>query len=211
MRTRMQWTTAALAAFGALLLAACASTRLDGTWMRPEFAGTRLSGPVLVVGVARDDTVRRVYEDAMVAQLAARGIDARRSYELAPAALQGDSEELLQQAARKAGAAWLLSTAVIGQSREAVVTQDPSLYMGWGWRGWYRAYWGLSYPLRTEVRTYSVYTAQTVLTDVARDRIEWTARTRTTDPADVERETRGFVQVIVGAMEKAGLVAPASR
>jgi hypothetical protein len=197
------------AALSALLLAACTSTRLDGTWTRPEFAGTRLQGSVLVVGVARDDTLRRVYEDAMAAQLAARGLRALRSYELAPGPLQGDSEDMLQQAARKAGAAWLLSTAVIGQSREAVVTQDPNLYMGWGWRGWYRSYWGLSYPLRTEVRTYSVYTAQTVLTDVAHDRIEWTARTRTTDPADVERETRAFVAVIVGAMEKAGLLAPA--
>ena len=47
----------------ALLLAACAATTVDGTWTRPETAGRRIEGPVLVVGVARDETVRRIYED----------------------------------------------------------------------------------------------------------------------------------------------------
>ncbi|MDZ7653945.1 MAG: hypothetical protein U5L03_16000 [Burkholderiaceae bacterium] len=194
-----------------LLLAACASTTLDGSWTRPEVAGKRLQGPVMVVGVARDDTVRRVYEDEMVARLSARGVKAQRSYELVPEPLTKDTVERLQQAARKAGAAHILSTAVIGQERETVVYQDPFVYGGWGgYRGWYGSYWGMSYPVRTEVRTYSVYVAQTALTDLATDRVDWTARTRTTAPTDVEKETRAFVDVIVGALEKAGLVGPAT-
>jgi hypothetical protein len=194
----------------ALLLAACASTTLDGTWTRPEFAGKRIQGTVMVVGVARDDTVRRIYEDAMVAALMARGVKAVHSYTALPAALDQNSDERLQQAAQKAGASLILSTAVIGQDRETVVTQDPMVYGGFrGYRGWYGSYWGMSYPVRTEVRTYSIYVAQTALTDVAGDRVEWTARTRTTAPTDVEKETRAFVEVIVGALEKAGLIGPA--
>lgn len=194
-----------------LLLVACATTALDGTWIHPEFAGKRLQGPVLVVGVARDDTVRRIYEDEMVARLGARGVKALRSYQLVPGALRDDSVERLQQAARKAGVTYVLSTAVIGQEREAVVYQDPRVYGGWGgYRGWYGSYWGMAYPVRTDVRVYSVYIAQTALTDVATDRIDWTARTRTTAPTDVEQETRAFVDVIVDALDKAGLLgAPA--
>ncbi len=192
----------------ALLLVACATTTLDGSWTHPEFAGKRLQGPVLVVGVARDDTVRRIYEDEMVTRLGARGVKALRSYELVPGALQGDSVERLQQAARKAGATHLLSTAVIGQEREAFVYQDPWFYGGgWGgYRGWYGSYWSMAYPVRTDVRVYSVYVAQTALTDVATDRIDWTARTRTAASTDVEGETRAFVDVIVGALDKAGLL-----
>jgi hypothetical protein len=195
-----------------VLLAACATTTLDGSWIRPEFAGKRLQGPVLVVGVARDDTVRRIYEDEMVTRLGARGVKALRSYELVPGALQDDSVERLQQAARKAGATYLLSTAVIGQEREAYVYQDPWFYGGgWGgYRGWYGSYWSMAYPVRTDVRVYSVYIAQTALTDVATDRIDWTARTRTAAPTDIGRETRAFVDVIVGALDEAGLLgAPA--
>jgi hypothetical protein len=80
-----------LLALLALTAAGCASTTLDGTWTWPEFAGKRLQGTVMVVGVARDDTVRRIYEDTMVAQLAARGVTAVRSYETVPTALDKDS------------------------------------------------------------------------------------------------------------------------
>jgi len=195
----------------AVLLVACATTTLDGSWTRPEFSGKRLQGPVLVVGVARDDTVRRVYEDEMAVRLGARGVRVLRSYELVPGALQDDSVGRLQQAARKAGATHMLSTAVIGQEREAFVYQDPWIYGGWGgYRGWYGSYWGMAYPVRTDVRVYKTYIAQTALTDVTTDRIDWTARTRTTAPTDVEQETRAFVDVIIGALDKAGLlVAPA--
>lgn len=194
----------------ALLLAACASTTLDGTWQRAEFAGQRIDGAVLVVGVARDETVRRLFEDDMVAKLAARGVKALRSYDSAAGALDGDSHERLLAAARAAGARYLLSTAVIGQEIEQNVTYEPWPQAGFfGYRGWYRTYWGLSWPVRTEVRSYRVYLAQTSLVSVAADRVEWTARTRTTAPTDIERETRAFVDVILGALAKAGLIAPA--
>jgi hypothetical protein len=161
-----------------LLLNACSTTSLDGSWTRPEVVGKRLQGPVMVVGVARDDTVRRVYEDEMVGRLTTRGVKAQRSYELLPEALTKDAVERLQQAARKAGATHILSTAVIGQERETVVHQDPFVYGGWGgYRGWYGSYWGMAYPVYTDVRTYTIY-----------------------------KETRAFIDIIVGALEAAGLV-----
>jgi hypothetical protein len=198
--------------FVSLLLTACSTTSLDGSWTRPEVAGKRLQGPVLVVGVARDDTVRRVYEDEMVARLSARGVKAQRSYELVPEALTKDTVERLQQAARKAGATHILSTAVIGQERETVVHQDPFVYGGWGgYRGWYGSHWGMAHPAYTDVRTYTIYVAQTALTEVATDRVDWSARTRTISPTNIEKETRAFVDIIVGALEAAGLVSTAPK
>jgi hypothetical protein len=194
----------------ALLLAACAATTVDGTWTRPEMAGRRIEGPVLVVGVARDETVRRIYEDDMVAKLAARGVRATRSYELVPGALDVDGHERLLKAARDAGARYLLSTAVIGQDVGQMVYQDPWLAPGFvGYRGWYGAYWGMSWPVYTQVRTYRVYIAQTALVRVDDDSLAWVARTRTTDPTGIDRETRAFVDVILGAMARDGLVAAA--
>jgi hypothetical protein len=151
--------------------------------------------------------VRRVYEDEMVARLSARGVKAQRSYELVPEALTKDTVERLQQAARKAGATHILSTAVIGQERETVVHQDPFVYGGWGgYRGWYGSHWGSAHPVYTDVRTYTIYVAQTALTEVATDRVDWSARTRTISSTNIEKETRAFVDIIVGALEAAGLV-----
>lgn len=189
-------------------LAGCASTTLDGSWTNPEFAGKRIDAPVLVVGVARDDTVRRVYEDEMVSKLVARGVRATQSYVSVPGSLGSDAHDRLAAAARKAGARYLLSTAVIGQDREVMVTQEPMWWGGaYGYRGWYSYYWGMAYPVRTDVRAYTVYVAQTSLTDLNADRIEWVARTRTTETSNVETEVRVFVELIVNTMAKAGLVA----
>jgi len=172
----------------------------------PPFAHVGDAAP----GDAHDAAVARI--DALVARLGARGVKALRSYELVPGTLRDDSVERLQQAARTAGATYLLSTAVIGQEREALVYQDPWIYGGWGgYRGWYGSYWGIAYPVRTDVRVYNVYIAQTALTDVATDRIDWTARTRTTAPTDVRQETRAFVDVIMGALDKAGLLGPPAK
>ena len=194
----------------ACLLAACAATTVDGTWSHPGTAGQRIEGPVLVVGVARDETVRRIYEDDMAAKLAARGIGATRSYEVVPGALDGEGPDRLLQAARAAGARYLLSTAVIGVDVEQAVYADPWGYPGFvGYRGWYGAYWGMAWPGYAQVRTYPVYVAQTALVRVDADRLEWVARTRTTAPGNVGGETRAFVDVILGAMAADGLVAAA--
>jgi len=193
-----------------VLLAACAATTVDGTWSHPGTAGQRIEGPVLVVGVARDETVRRIYEDDMAAKLAARGIGATRSYEVVPGALDGEGPDRLLQAARAAGARYLLSTAVIGVDVEQAVYADPWGYPGFvGYRGWYGAYWGMAWPGYAQVRTYPVYVAQTALVRVDADRLEWVARTRTTAPGNVGGETRAFVDVILGAMAADGLVAAA--
>lgn len=197
-----------LASFAALLIAGCASTTVDGTWTRPEAAAQRLEGPVLVVGVARDETVRRIYEDEMAAKLAARGVKSVPSYTVLTGALDADSHDRLLAEARRAGARYLLSTAVIGQEVETVVYQDPWPPPGFvGFRGWYGAYWGMAWPMATQVRTYRVFVAQTALTRVDADRVDWVARTRTTAPSNIERETRAFVDVILAAMTRDGLLA----
>lgn len=189
-----------------LMLTSCAATTLEASWTRPEFAGQRVAGPVLVVALARDDTVRRIYEDDMAAKLAARGVPALRSYEAVPGALTKADTERLLAAAQKAGAQYVLSTALIAQETEQVVTQESVGYVGGGYGGWYGSQWG---PAYTEVRTYNIYIAQTSLVAVAADRVEWAARTRTTAPSNIDRDTREFVDVILGAMTEAKLVAAA--
>jgi len=154
--------------------------------------------------------VRRIYEDDMVAKLAARGIQATRSYEVVPGALDGEGPDRLLQAARAASVRYLLSTAVIGVDIEQTAYADPWAYPGFvGYRGWYGAYWGMAWPAYTQVRTYPVYVAQTSLVRVDADRVEWVARTRTTAPGNVEAETRAFVNVILGALARDGLLAAA--
>ena len=204
---RMARSVVALGLPVALLLAACSSTRVEGTWKHPSFGGRTLSGPVLVVGLMRDETVRRLYEDRMAANLAERGVTALKSYDVVNVALDGKADPVVE-AARREGARYLLSSAVIGHRKKTVVYNDPPTIVGYG--GWYSRNWGVGVAGPTTIRQYDVFSVETSLVDIAADRIEWTVRTRSTAGSDIEADVRDFADAILGEMTEAGLLSRAS-
>lgn len=174
--------------------------------MRPSFGGRALVGPVLVVGLMRDETVRRLYEDRMAAELTARGIPAIKSYDVVTVELDGKPDPVLA-AARDQGARYLLSTAVVGRNTKTVVYNDPPMIVGYG--GWHSRNWGAGVAAPTTIRQYEVFAAETSLVEVATDRIEWTARTRSTAGSRIAADVRDFVDAILGEMTNAGFLPPA--
>src|SRR5262245_42155764 len=77
---------------GALMLSACSST-FSKTWRDPkatplEFKGQKVAAVVLV----KDESLRRLAENRLAQQIAARGAQGRPMYSLAPNALYGDEQ-----------------------------------------------------------------------------------------------------------------------
>ncbi len=190
-------------AFMVLLVTGCSTTRVDGQWSNPDFSGTKLSGKILVVGISRDDTVRRLYEDEMAVQLAARGVTSVRSHELIAGPLSADGTDALLIAARTTGATMLLASAVIDRQHVERVISEPMPLYGNNFNGWYGYYWPVTYT-RTEVRSFERYTVGTSLTDVVTGKIIWSARTQTENVDYVDREIKAFAKVIIDALVKAG-------
>ena len=188
-----------------LLLAHCASTQVEARWSDPAIAGKPLGGKVMVVGVARDEAVRRLYEDEMAARLAQRGVEPIRSYEHVPAPLLQDGSTAILNAAKQAGAAFVLSSAVVGRMTEQQVITDPLPTWGLYYDRWYGHYWGLTYT-RTEVRSFERLFANTTLTETGERKILWSVRTRTDSPAAVEQEVKAFAKLIVGELVRTGLL-----
>lgn len=185
------------------LLAACATTRIDAQWQNPDFAGGKVEGPVLVVGVTRNDAARRLYEDAMSVRLGERGIQATPSYRVLPAALTDASSERLLEAARSANARYVLSSGLIRREIVERAIADPP---GWRWdpwyAGWYRSYW----PYAREVQVFERYVASTSLAEAQSGKVVWSARTSTEDTGDLDQEIKAFARAIVRAMADKGLV-----
>src|SRR4029453_15000138 len=67
----------------ALLRGASPSPALRDSWRDPQFAGQPLRS-VLVIGVARSQSNRRVFEDGFAQALRAQGVAATASYPLLP-------------------------------------------------------------------------------------------------------------------------------
>jgi hypothetical protein len=192
-----------VAALFALLIAGCATTHLDSQWSSPDFANNKITGKLLVVGVSRDDTVRRLYEDEMTTQLASRGLTNVRSYELIPGPLVLGGNTALLKAARDAGANMILSSVVVAREHVDRVISDPMPRYGMNFDGWYGYYWPYAY-VRTEIRSFDRYTVGTSLTDVATGKIMWSARTQTENVDHVDREIKAFASVIVTTLVKGG-------
>jgi hypothetical protein len=69
MKRRRAWVAAMPVGAAA---ASCVTTRLDAAWSNPEFAGAKLSDRVLLIGLTRDETLRRRHEDEVAARFAER-------------------------------------------------------------------------------------------------------------------------------------------
>jgi hypothetical protein len=192
-----------ISTFVVLMLASCATTHLNSHWSSPDFANNKITGKLLVVGVSRDDTVRRLYEDEMTAQLASRGLTTACSYELIPGPLVLGGNTALLKAARDAGANMILSSVVVAREHVDRVISDPMPRYGMNFDGWYGYYWPYAY-MRTKIRSFDRYTVGTSLTDVATGKIMWSARTQTENVDHVDREVKAFATVIVNALTKGG-------
>jgi hypothetical protein len=188
-------------ALAASLVAGCSSTRIDAIWRGPATAALPVKGPVLVVGVTRDEALRRLYEDATVAALARRSVPGFASYRSVSGPLQAESGQQLVAAAREAGAAWVLSSAIVnGQLVENLGVPGP----GRGFARWYGMYW--PYVYGPNVQLDRRFVARTTLSDTTDETVLWAAHSSTRNLGSVEHELRDLADAIVNALHEDRLV-----
>jgi hypothetical protein len=197
---------------GAALLGGCAApTVLNTQWVDPQVAGKPPLRSILVMGITKDPSNRRVFEDQMVAQLAARGVRAVPSYRFAPDAAAAEQVKL-QQAVKESGVAGVLLTRVVNVSEQVNVT--PGMVMGppmgygfGGFYGYYGGMWAASYYMPPTVYTTQHVAADTRLFETTDFKVVWSASTTTTPSGgSVDSLFQQFSQLIVGALAKDGLV-----
>jgi hypothetical protein len=134
-------------ALGVTLLAACTTTTtLTSTWKAPEAQAVSLNGrTIAAVFVTGDDSLRRSGENALVADLRARGARGFGTYYLLPADQHFDAETA-EARLQGAGANAVVMMRVVGKDQR--VTYTPGVvvaapYRGFGphWRmGWRTVY-----------------------------------------------------------------------
>ena len=197
----------ALLGGAALLLSACASTQFNAQWLNPE-AGSRLPvRNVLVIGISRDTTARRVYEDTMVAQLAARGVKAQPSYRSLPD--DGPAAQpAIERAVRDAGADAVLISRTISVINEVRVS--PGMVMGppygFGWGGFYGFYhgmWASAYAIPPSVYTVQNVVVDTRLFDAKDFMVLWSGSSTTTPTTSMQATIADFATSLVTALANA--------
>lgn len=202
MRWTSGWSAAALMAIAMLVLGACASTSLVNQWKDPAYAARGFKR-VMVVGVTKQASTRRTFEDEFVSALKASGVDAVQSY----TALAEDGqveEQKLVKAVETLGADGVITARLVKAEQKTEVT--PGYYRPVptvGFYGWYSSAWmGVYDP--PMVYQYDVYTSETSLYDKAGGKVVWSGTAQTSAPgSDVRKEIAAYAKIMIKAMKDA--------
>ncbi len=182
-----------------LFLAGCASTEIVNQWSDSAYR-PRVFRRIIVLGVSKQASIRRTFEDEFVSQLKAAGHDAVPSYGYIAEDGQA-GEAVIREAVRKAAADAAIMTRLLGVEQRRRVT--PGYYQPihpYGFYGWYSSAWyGYYEPPR--VYQYEVYTSETSLYDMVKNQIVWTGTAQTTAPGEVRREIRNYVAIVLNALK----------
>jgi hypothetical protein len=187
----------------ALLLAACATTQLRDSWKDPAFSGPPMKR-VMVVGVLKSDSNRRVFEDAFSQALAASGTSAVASYTKLP---EGGTiaNERVEAAVKDLGADAVLVTKVLRVKREVDV-QPAYVHAGFYGTG-FRGYYGGSYAaLPPSVDVYDVLTVESTLWNMRTDKPVWSGTSEVTEPKVVSTATAELAKVLIAKMKADGVI-----
>ena len=191
----------ALLAAAVVALSGCAaSTALNAQWVNPQ-AGNRLPvKSVMVMGINRDSTARRIYEDAMVAELNARGVKAVQSYK----SLVGDGpaeQAAIQAAVVNAGADAVLISRTVSVSNEVRVSPGlvagPPWGFGWpGFYGYYHGFWSAAYSIPPSVYTVQNVLVDTRLFDAKEYVLLWSGSSTTVPTGSMQQTIQDFARTI---------------
>lgn len=209
-----RFTILGIGLISAALLTSCAGpgTSLTTSWSDPGSADKKI-GKLLVIGVGKNPTVRRQYEDAWIRRMATAKITAMSSYMALPdaeAINEASVTPLVQPNAlthilvtrlidRKTVTSYVPgSTYVVGMP-----SYYPSYYGSWG------GYYGSSYSaVSTPGYTYDTEYVhlETNVYNVTSGKLIWSGITETEMGGQMDTNISNFIEVIVVAMKKDGLL-----
>jgi len=176
----------------AVLFTACASTTIQSIHHAPDFrsAGIR---HVLVIGVFKNQTLRKIFEEEFVRQWSWRGVHAVSSLEVLPSATTLDKAGIAPIA--KAGGfdtvlvTRLLEKKTITPGEPAVPTIEPPSQNDTVWEVL------LAPPVSTN--PFDLATVETNLYDVASEKRVWSAWSETEEMGKISKLIPPFVKLIL--------------
>ena len=195
-------------------LFACSSTMITGSWKNPDFNG-RVE-KVYVVGIAKQETTRRIFEDGFRNQLAKLGATGIPSY--ADLKInEGTDQDVIAARIKANGADSVLMARAVGKRTEQVVNPGYVTNRGYGGRGYYPdpyyrnygGYYARSYDvvyMPATVSEYQVVTIEANLYSAANGELIWSAQLETVVESDLDALINDFIAVVTKDLKDKGLL-----
>ena len=187
----------------ALLVSCATTTQINGAWANPDAGKRSPVNNVLVIGINRDATARLIYEDAIVAQLAARGIKAQPSYKLLPELGPAPPPDI-ETTVRNAGVDAVLVSRTLRVSTDLRVT--PGHYYGPAGPAAFHGMWGGPYSTAPNIYTVQKVEVETRLFDVKDLALLWSGSSTTNPTSSMQQTISEFATVLIQALAEAKVI-----
>ena len=190
-------------AMAALLLAGCASTKIESTWKSPELASKRIQRFV-VFGVSGSPSGRISFEEALTQRLQQRGLPAVPGYDIVAFDERPPKEEVLQRLKAKQ----IDGALVTRVDRRTTKTETTPVFVGGGtyYAGFYD-YWYTPVAVGSYTTESNEFIVESILYDLLDSKPLWMARSNTsrTDPGKFGQDIAGPV---ADALKSSGAFGP---
>ncbi len=186
--------------FVGVLFNGCASTKLTKTWVDKDFKGKTFSN-ILVIGVASEESNRRLFENRFVQQLKDVGVTAVSSADVIPIpADQKLKKEMLTQTVDKFNNDAVLITHIAGINKRK--SYQPAVYtLGVGYYGGY-GYYHATRIKPSSVRSHTELCLETALYDVESEKLVWSGQSQTWETDSVRKLIDGVIKVVIKDIQK---------
>jgi hypothetical protein len=175
-------------------LTACTGTTLKDSWLDPSVTSAHRFKKVAVAVLSRDQTIRRVAEDTLVARITRS--EAVPSYRLVPES-EGNNVDRVKARLQDAGVDGVVVMRLMGVDKETtwVPGSYPTPYYG------FRGYYGWAHPMAYSpgyLQTDTIVQMETNVYSLADDKLVYAARSETFNPVN----TAGLVGEIADAIAR---------
>ncbi len=199
---------AAIAALVCLgFVGSCATTTLTGSWADPTYAGTYFK-KIMIVGVARRELLRRVFESTFTDRLKAHGVEGVPSGSFAPGTEPVD-KDLMAAKLAELGCDGVLVTRLIDKRTQTTVYPPTGYAVPVGYHGGYYSYYHGAYTIAyspgyaVETTTASL---ETNLYDARTGQLVWTGLTDTVVSDNPAAQAEELIDLLVANLAKAKVI-----
>ncbi len=193
------------------IIQGCSSTtKLVDSWADSGYQGEKLR-KFLVIGVVKDDLMRRTFEDQFVGKMTQGGREAVASYVYMPHLQDYKEREKIEAVVKKVGAdAVLVTTLQDVENRKDYVPPRVDYYVpaAWGGYGYYGYYFQSMQPIYTPgyERTTKVVRLETRVFSVKTGKMVWGGATESFNPSSAGQIVAKLASLVLSDMKKAGLI-----
>ena len=184
-----------------MILTACSTTKLSGTWQDENISGKKFQ-KLLIIGAARQQNVRELFENEFVRQLEDHGIKAIPSYTLISTEKMLDKETIVSHIAKN-GIDAVLITRMTGSKGERETETGNTYRVPYAYYNQMHEYYkkGLeSTHESSPVTTHKVIILETNIYNAETEKLAWATASDVYVQDAKYKLTKDFIKLIVNKL-----------